>query len=145
MQHLPSTFHCLVIPDGGNGVYRIYITVISMLLCTIWYYSNAVVYIENAHNRHPIARTWGWYWGCLLWVQTLFSILLQCCITYHVILDPFFKVHPTAIVPLISSMMCLVMKPKTAITGKMNITLIFALLVCFQRCKHIYACVVAKN
>ena len=29
---------------------------------------NAVNFLQNPHNRHPIARPWGWGMGCLLWL-----------------------------------------------------------------------------
>ena len=93
MQHLPSNFHCLVILDAGNGVYRICITLMSMLSRTTWYRSNAVSFIENPYNRHPIARTWGWDWGCLLWAQT---VLYFTAVLYYIscYIGPLFQRAP---------------------------------------------------
>ena len=42
---------------------------------------NAVNFLQNSHNRHYIARPWGWGMGCLLWVWSLTYVLLlslQC-------------------------------------------------------------------
>ena len=47
---------------------------------------NAVHFLPNPHNRHPIARPWGRGMGCLLWFWylTLFLPLLSyCCKQYH--------------------------------------------------------------
>ena len=52
--------------------------------------NKAVNFLQNHHNRHPLARPLGWAMGCLLWVQALIYILpksLQCCMHYRVILD----------------------------------------------------------
>ena len=38
---------------------------------------NAVNFLQNTHNRHPIARPWGRDMGCLLWIQTLITVLHQ--------------------------------------------------------------------
>ena len=34
---------------------------------TVQYRYNAVNFLPNPHNRHPIAHPWGWAMGCLLW------------------------------------------------------------------------------
>ena len=50
---------------------------------------NAVHFLQNINERHPIARPPGRRMGCLLWVQSLIDILpqfLQWCVPYHVIL-----------------------------------------------------------
>ena len=39
-------------------------------LSTGQYRYNAVDFLENFHNRCPIARPWCWDMGCLLWVRT---------------------------------------------------------------------------
>ena len=51
---------------------------------------NAVNFLQNNHNRHPIARPWGRDMGCLLWVQALIYILSQSlhyCVHYDIIFD----------------------------------------------------------
>ena len=50
---------------------------------------NAVNFLQNIHEWHPIARPSGRAMGCLLWVQPLINILpqfLQWCVSYHVML-----------------------------------------------------------
>ena len=57
-------------------------TILYILLC----HYNAVNFLENFHERHPIARPLGRGMGCLLWVHTLISILSwqqQRCDQYH--------------------------------------------------------------
>ena len=51
---------------------------------------NAVNFLQNSHEKPPIARPVGRGMGCLLWVQPLLDILLQFlrwCVQYHVMLD----------------------------------------------------------
>ena len=51
---------------------------------------NTVNFIQDIHERHPIACPPGWGFGCLLWVQLVINILpqfLQWCVQYHVMLD----------------------------------------------------------
>ena len=51
---------------------------------------NAVNFLQNIHETHPIARLSGRGMGCLLCIQPLIDILpqfLQCCMQYHVILN----------------------------------------------------------
>ena len=48
---------------------------------------NAVSFLQITDNKHPIAHPWGWDMGCLLWVQTLISVLSHD-ILYHVITTP---------------------------------------------------------
>ena len=44
---------------------------------------NAVNFLLNSHNRHPIAHPWGRGMGCLLWVWSLIYILLLSS-QYHI-------------------------------------------------------------
>ena len=47
-------------------------------------------FLQNTHNRHPIARPCWRDMGCLLRVQALINVLprsLQWCMKYHVVLD----------------------------------------------------------
>ena len=37
---------------------------------------NAVNFLQNSHNGHPIARPWGRAMGCVLWVWSLIYVLL---------------------------------------------------------------------
>ena len=46
------------------------------LLNTVLCRYNAVNFVANHHNRHPIARPWGRGMGCLLWFWSLIFILL---------------------------------------------------------------------
>ena len=51
---------------------------------------NAVYFLQNPHNRHPIARPWGRAMRYLLWIQTVTYVLSQSllyCIQYHVMLE----------------------------------------------------------
>ena len=51
---------------------------------------NAVNFLQNPHNIHPIAHPWGRGMGCILWAQIVIYTLpqsLQWCMQYHVILD----------------------------------------------------------
>ena len=48
--------------------------------CTVRCRYNAVNFLQNSHNRHPIPRPWGRGMGCLLWVWSLIYILLLDCI-----------------------------------------------------------------
>ena len=51
---------------------------------------NAVHFLQNSHNRHPIARPWGPGKGYLLWVWNLINVLLlssQCYMWYPDKLD----------------------------------------------------------
>ena len=60
-----------------------------LIVDTAWYHYN-VNFLENLHNRHPIADQWRWALGILLWVHNLISIMpesLQCCVEYLVIMD----------------------------------------------------------
>ena len=53
---------------------------------TVWCRYDAVNFLQNSHNRHPIARPWGRGMGCLLWVWSLIYVLLlplQCHIQYR--------------------------------------------------------------
>ena len=50
---------------------------------------NMVNFLQNLHERHPIARPSGPAMGCIFWAQPLIDILpkfLQWCVQYHVIL-----------------------------------------------------------
>ena len=50
---------------------------------------NAVSYLLNTLDTHPIIHSWGWGMGCLLWVQSLIKILpwsLQWCKYYRLAL-----------------------------------------------------------
>ena len=52
-------------------------------------YYNAVNFLENPHNTHPIASLWGWDMGCHLWPETVIQAmpeLLQFYVVYHLIL-----------------------------------------------------------
>ena len=51
---------------------------------------NAVIFLPNPPQRHPIARPLGQGMRCLLWIQTVLYILplsVQWCLQYYVILD----------------------------------------------------------
>ena len=53
---------------------------------TVWCRFNAVNFLKNPHNRHPISRPLGRDMGCLLWEQTLIYVMLEplhCCRKYH--------------------------------------------------------------
>ena len=52
-------------------------TVSDYLENTVWCRYNAVNFLTNIHQRHPIARPLGWGMGCLLWIQHLIDILPQ--------------------------------------------------------------------
>ena len=39
---------------------------------------NVVSFLQNTHNRHPIARPWGQDMGCLLWELWLIFCLSYC-------------------------------------------------------------------
>ena len=43
---------------------------------TVWCCYNAVNFLKNSHNRHPIARPWGRGMGCLLWAWSLIFVPL---------------------------------------------------------------------
>ena len=48
---------------------------------TVWCHYNEVNFLLKHHDRHPIARPWGWGMGCLLRVRSLVHALLlssQC-------------------------------------------------------------------
>ena len=45
----------------------------------VWYYYNAVSFLENPHKRHPIAHPLGRGMGCLLWVHTLIYVMARNC------------------------------------------------------------------
>ena len=50
---------------------------------------NAVSFLHDIYNRHPIARPWGRDMWCLLWAQafiTILSQLLQWCMHHRVLL-----------------------------------------------------------
>ena len=49
---------------------------------TVWCHENTVNFLQNPHNRHPIACPWGQRMGCLWWVWSLINLLLLsllCC------------------------------------------------------------------
>ena len=48
--------------------------------CLFHVQCNAIItvnFLQNSHNRHPIANPWGWGMGCLLWVWSL-TIFCSC-------------------------------------------------------------------
>ena len=46
------------------------------IMNTMWCCYNMVIFLQNPHNRHPIAGPWRRGMGCLLWVWILTFILL---------------------------------------------------------------------
>ena len=57
---------------------------------TVWCRNNMVAFLQNYHQRHPIAHSLGRYMGCHLWVQTYIHILPQSpqwWVQYYAILD----------------------------------------------------------
>ena len=57
----------------------------------MWCHYNAVNFLQNIPNRHPIAHLWGWGMRCLLWTKLLIDVLLQLlqyCMEHHIILNP---------------------------------------------------------
>ena len=44
---------------------------------TAWFHYNMMNFLKNLHNRHPIARPWGWGMECLLWVRSLIYTMSQ--------------------------------------------------------------------
>ena len=51
---------------------------------------NAVNFLQNYHNGHPIARPWGRGIRCILWWLTVTYVLLQsrlCCVQNHMIVN----------------------------------------------------------
>ena len=57
---------------------------------TVWCRYNTINFLQNTHERHPIACPSGQGMGCLLWFQPLIDILpqlLQWCVQYHDMLD----------------------------------------------------------
>ena len=54
---------------------------------TVWCRYNAVSFLTNIHERHPIAHPSGRGMGCLLWIQHQIDISLQLLMWYLIILD----------------------------------------------------------
>ena len=65
---LASLVHFVIVCDCQIYIY-IYICsfIIHVVNCTVRCRYNAVNFLQNPLNRHPIARSWGRDMGCLLW------------------------------------------------------------------------------
>ena len=69
---------------------------LSLIRKAVKYHYNVVSFLQNYHNRHPIACPWGQGMGCLLWLLTLMHVLLQsllCWMQNHIILDRIVTAH----------------------------------------------------
>ena len=94
-------FMYVLLKDPENGVERVqeilrgvqvsFSICFFFLLGTVRCRYNAVNFLSNPYNRHPIAHPWGRGIGCLLWVQIFFYIyssaavlLMWHAISWHI-------------------------------------------------------------
>ena len=63
-------------PPGGSHTDGHPVEKAGTKVSTVWCRYNAVNFLQNHHNRHPIAGPWGRGMGCLLWLWNLICVLL---------------------------------------------------------------------
>ena len=66
------------------------LTTLTLHIYRTLYRYNAVNFLQNIHEKRPIAHPSGRGMGCILWIQPLIDILpqfLQWCVQYFLMLD----------------------------------------------------------
>ena len=87
---LPNTYAKALLMEGSTCSYIQYTSLHLYSRVAVRCRYNAVTFLQNTYNRHPIARLLGRGMGRLLWVQSMIEVLLlssKCRMWYRDKLD----------------------------------------------------------